>query len=146
MLLAGRGHDLVVGYRSDHAAAQEVVKAARAAGARVVAVAGDIVDDDHVTALFAAAAKIGPVSGLVNNAGLTAHVGDLADTPVAVVRQVVEVNLIGALLCARRRPGDVYGPGRRGAGRSSTSPLPRPPSGHPTSTCTTRRPRPASKP
>ena len=44
------------------------------------------------------------MSGLVNNAGLTAHVGDLADTPVAVVRQVVEVNLIGALLCARGPP------------------------------------------
>lgn len=42
------------------------------------------------------------MTGLVNNAGLTAHVGELADTSVGVIRQVVEVNLLGALLCARR--------------------------------------------
>lgn len=86
MLLAGRGHDLVRAYRSDHASAQEVVRATRESGARVVAFAGDISDNDHVTALFAAAAQLGPITGLVNNAGLTAHIGDLADTPVAVLR------------------------------------------------------------
>ena len=102
MLLAGRGHDLVLGYLSDHASAQEVATVARASGARVVVVAGDVVDDDHVAALFASAAELGKLSGLVNNAGVTAHVGDLADTPVAVVRRVVEVNLVGPLLCARR--------------------------------------------
>lgn len=42
------------------------------------------------------------MTGLVNKAGLTADIGDLADTPVAVIRRIVEVNLIGALLCARR--------------------------------------------
>lgn len=39
---------------------------------------------------------------LVNNAGATLHIGDLADTPVATIRSVVEVNLVGAILCARR--------------------------------------------
>jgi len=31
-----------------------------------------------VTELFDAAAELGAVNGLVNNAGLTAHIGDLA--------------------------------------------------------------------
>jgi NAD(P)-dependent dehydrogenase (short-subunit alcohol dehydrogenase family) len=41
------------------------------------------------------------VTGLVNNAGLTAHIGDLADTPVEVVRQVLDVNLFGVIVCVR---------------------------------------------
>jgi NAD(P)-dependent dehydrogenase (short-subunit alcohol dehydrogenase family) len=43
------------------------------------------------------------VSGVVNNAGATIHFGDLADTAVEVIRAVVEENLIGVILCARRR-------------------------------------------
>lgn len=41
------------------------------------------------------------MTGLVNNAGLTAHIADLADTPVEAVRRVVEVNFLGVVLCAR---------------------------------------------
>jgi NAD(P)-dependent dehydrogenase (short-subunit alcohol dehydrogenase family) len=100
--LARLGHDVVVGYLTDRAAAEQVVDGARAHGARAVAVRGDVTAEGDVEALFAAAAQLGPVTGLVNNAGLTAHVGDLADTPVAVVRRVVEVDLVGPLLCARR--------------------------------------------
>lgn len=100
--LAERGHDVVLGYLGDGPAADRVVMAARAAGARAIAVRGDVADEDDVCALFAAAEELGIVSGLVNNAGSTVRIGDLADTPVAVVRRVVEVNLIGALLCARR--------------------------------------------
>ena len=47
---------------------------------------------------------------MVNNAGSTLHVGDLADTPVDVVRRVVDVNLTGAILVARQsRAGPVAG-------------------------------------
>ena len=42
------------------------------------------------------------MTGLVSSAGLTAYLGDLADTPVEAVRRVLDVVLLGALLCARR--------------------------------------------
>lgn len=113
--LAGHGHDVVVGYLGNHACAERVVGAARAAGARALAVSGDVANDDDVARLFAAAAELGQITGLVNNAGLTAHIGDLADTPVAVVRQVVEVNLLGVLLCARRA-AQVMSTSRGGSG------------------------------
>ncbi|SDY32759.1 glucose 1-dehydrogenase [Modestobacter sp. DSM 44400] len=101
--LALDGHDVVVGYRVDEQAAARVVAAAHAAGARAVAVQADVTDAVDVDALFAAAAaELGPVTGLVANAGLTAHLGDLADTPVDVVRSVLDVNLLGVVLCARR--------------------------------------------
>lgn len=99
--LARAGHDLVVGYRDDRASALRAVTGAQDQGVSAVAVAGDVTDEDAVAELFAAAAELGTVTGLVNNAGLTANVGDLADTPVAVLRRVVDVNLVGALLCAR---------------------------------------------
>ncbi|MGY1857664.1 SDR family oxidoreductase [Modestobacter sp. SYSU DS0290] len=96
------GHDVAVGYRADPASAEEVVAAARSAGARAVAVRAEVSDPGDVDALFAAAAELGPVTGLVANAGVTAHLGDLADTPVDVIRQVLDVNLLGVVLCARR--------------------------------------------
>lgn len=99
--LAGAGHDLVVNYRRDSDAATRVAGAAAAIGVRAVAVPADVADPSAVDGLFAAAAGLGPVTGLVNCAGLTAHIGDLADTPVEVIRTVLDVNLLGAVLCAR---------------------------------------------
>jgi NAD(P)-dependent dehydrogenase (short-subunit alcohol dehydrogenase family) len=101
--LARMGHDVAVNYLRDADAAHRVVEAALATGARAVAVAGDVADEDDVSRLFdRSATELGPVTGLVNNAGLTAYIGDLADTPVPVLRRVLDVNLLGTLLCARR--------------------------------------------
>jgi NAD(P)-dependent dehydrogenase (short-subunit alcohol dehydrogenase family) len=102
LLLAERGHDLVLGYHQDRDAAEAVRTAAQAAGVRAVTVRADVARDDELESLFAAADELGGLTGLVNNAGLTAHIGDLADTPVATIEHVVGVNLLGALLCARR--------------------------------------------
>src|SRR5215212_8730703 len=100
--LATAGHDLVLNHVSRHDGAERVAEAAQAAGARVTTVVGDVADESVADALFAAAAELGPVTGLVNNAGLTAHLGDLADTPVDAIRTVLEVNLLGTVLCCRR--------------------------------------------
>lgn len=97
--LALAGHDVIVNYRSDRDAAEAV---AAAAGGRSVAVPADVADPADVERLFAVAAGLGPVTGLVNSAGLTAHLGDLADTPVDTIRRVLDVNLLGTVLCARR--------------------------------------------
>ncbi len=100
--LARSGHDIVVNYRRNHEAAEAIVREAEAAGARAVALQCDVSNDEGVERLFATAREaLGPVTGLVNNAGATLHLGDLADTPVAVIRQVIEVNLVGVILCAR---------------------------------------------
>lgn len=100
--LASAGHDVVLGYLSDKDAAWRTAERVRAAGARCRVVAADVTDPADVDRLFDEAAEEGTVTGLVNNAGATLHLGDLADTPVEVVRRVVDLNLTGALLCARR--------------------------------------------
>ncbi len=100
--LAGLGHAVVVGYQHDAAGADEVVGRVTAAGGNAVAVQVDVTSEQDVDRVFEAAAVLGPVTGLVANAGLTAHIGDLADTPVALIRQVIDVNYLGVVLCARR--------------------------------------------
>ena len=113
--LARAGHDVVIGCLSDTGTAELVVRQCQEAGARALAVAGDVSDADDVDRLFASAAELGVVTGLVSNAGVTAHLGELADTPVEVVRRVLDVDLLGPLLCARRA-AQVMSTGRGGAG------------------------------
>jgi NAD(P)-dependent dehydrogenase (short-subunit alcohol dehydrogenase family) len=101
--LARAGHDVVVGYRGDSEAATRVVDSARCEGVHAIAVRADVVREDEVENLFATAVEqLGPVTGLVSNAGVTAHIGDLAETPVDVIREVVDVNLVASILCARQ--------------------------------------------
>ncbi|HTU96668.1 MAG TPA: SDR family oxidoreductase [Solirubrobacteraceae bacterium] len=100
--LAAGGYDIALAYRSDGEAAERVVADAIDAGARCVAVQADVTVPEDVERLFTSGAEVGPVAGLVANAGLTAHIGDLADTPVTAIRQVIDVNLVGAVLCSRQ--------------------------------------------
>ena len=99
--LADAGHDVVFSYRWDEDAAERVRKLAIERGARCIAVQGDVSDQVDVERLFREAAELGTPTGVVNNAGLTAHIGDLADTPVEVIRNVIDVNLVGVVMCAR---------------------------------------------
>jgi NAD(P)-dependent dehydrogenase (short-subunit alcohol dehydrogenase family) len=101
--LARAGHHLAVAYRDDGAAAERLAAAVTAEGVRCVTVRTDVAREEDVDQLFTTATqRLGTVTGLVNNAGLTAHIGDLIDTPVEIIRRVIEVNLVGVVLCARR--------------------------------------------
>ncbi|MBO4257948.1 SDR family NAD(P)-dependent oxidoreductase [Streptomyces griseorubiginosus] len=101
--LAADGHDVVIGYVRDADAAGEVAAGVREAGGRAVAVRVDVSVEADVERLFETAeGELGPVTGLVNNAGVTGLLGRLADTDTATLRRVVDVKLLGTLLCSRR--------------------------------------------
>ena len=101
--LAEDGHDVVVGYLRHAKAAEQVADRVRQSGVRAVCVGADTSVAADVERLFASAEQqLGPVTGLVNNAGVTGPFGRLADIDTADLRQVVEVNLLGTLLCSRR--------------------------------------------
>ncbi|WP_328315889.1 SDR family NAD(P)-dependent oxidoreductase [Streptomyces sp. NBC_00388] len=101
--LAADGHHVAVGYRSDATAAEAVAASVRATGRRSVAVQVDTTDETAVAGLFeTAAAELGVVTGLVNNAGVSGPVGPLADADAAGIRQALDVNVVGYLLCARQ--------------------------------------------
>lgn len=106
--LAAAGHDVAICYLREAEAAQEVLAGVRAAGRRGVAVPVDVSIEGDVERLFdTAAAELGPVTGLVNNAGITSPAGRLVDLSTTDLRKVVDVNLIGAVLCARRAARDM---------------------------------------
>jgi NAD(P)-dependent dehydrogenase (short-subunit alcohol dehydrogenase family) len=99
--LAADGHDLVLGYAADDEAAEATAGDVREHGHQVHVVAADITTDDGVALLFARAAELGTVTGLVNNAGATLNIAPLAETSADVVRRTVDLNLTAAILCAR---------------------------------------------
>ncbi|MFE4452474.1 SDR family oxidoreductase [Streptomyces sp. NPDC056796] len=106
--LAADGHDIVVGYRSQDSAAEQVAAAVRAAGRRCLTVRVDTADENDVDRLFDEAARqLGPVTGLVNNAGVSGPNGRLADADADGMRQALGVNVLGYLLCARRAVRDM---------------------------------------
>jgi NAD(P)-dependent dehydrogenase (short-subunit alcohol dehydrogenase family) len=101
--LAADGHDIALGYLQDAEAAEAVAKEVREAGGRCLTVQVDTSVEADVDRLFdTVAERLGPVTGLVNNAGVTGAFSRLADAATADLRQVVDVNVFGVLLCCRR--------------------------------------------
>lgn len=73
--------------------------AAAERGGRPLTVACDVTDPDSCDrAIGRVVAELGGIDLLVNNAGIS-HRSRFADTDVAVLRKVVEVNLFGAMYC-----------------------------------------------
>lgn len=97
--LARRNWDLVVDARTE-AGLQEAAEELRSLGSgSVTAIAGDVADLHHVTALVSAARTTGRLDLVVNNASMLGPSPQprLDLYPVDVLRQVFEVNLIGPL-------------------------------------------------
>ncbi|MDG4839301.1 SDR family oxidoreductase [Micromonospora sp. WMMD967] len=100
--LAAAGHHVALCYRRDEAAAAAVLADLRATGAQAIAVRADTTDPDQIAELFDAAAQLGPLTGLVNNAGVTSLIGPFTELRVEDLRRVVDVNLVGYVLCAQQ--------------------------------------------
>lgn len=102
-LAARDGWDVAVNYARDKAAAEQVVAEVRAVGRKAAAIQGDMATEGDVQGLFeAAAALLGRIGGVVNNAGVTgAPAGRLADASADKIERVVALNVTGALLVAR---------------------------------------------
>jgi NAD(P)-dependent dehydrogenase (short-subunit alcohol dehydrogenase family) len=101
-LAAKRGYDVAVNYVANEAAAAAVVRDVEAAGRRAAAVKGDVGREADILAMFEAAEKrLGPIAALVNNAGVVGKTGQVADVTAEMVKAVLDINVFGALLCAR---------------------------------------------
>lgn len=101
--LARAGHHVGVGYRHSRGTAEATAEAVRAEGGRAVTVPLDTAVEEEVDHLFRTVqAELGPVTGLVNNAGITGPLGRFTETSTADIHRVLDVNVFGALLCARR--------------------------------------------
>ncbi len=102
-LAGARGWSVGFSYVSNDKAAAETVAAVEAAGGKALAVKGDVAKEDDVVRLFdATAAAFGPISGVVNNAGVVlGPPGPLADLSTERLMMVIAINILGAMLVAR---------------------------------------------
>jgi NAD(P)-dependent dehydrogenase (short-subunit alcohol dehydrogenase family) len=99
---ARAGWHVGVNYVADAASAQAVVDAITAAGGRAAALRADVADERAVTRLFDAAAEaLGPVTHLVNNAGVPGRIGRVEALDAAMLKRTFEVNVYAAFYCAR---------------------------------------------
>jgi len=101
-LAAARGDSVCVNYLRNQEAADRVVADIAAAGGRAIAVQADVSSEPAVVRLFeTAAAELGPLHGLVNNAGVLETQSRVDAIDAARIARVFATNVTGAFLCAR---------------------------------------------
>ena len=102
LLAAERGYAVGVNYRRDAEAAAAIVQRITAAGGRAVALQADVADEAEVVALFARLdATLGPVTALVNNAGILETQMRVDALDAARIGRILATNVTGTLLCCR---------------------------------------------
>lgn len=101
-LASARGFSVAVNYAQDAQSAADVVRHITSSGGRAIAIQADISREHEILKLFVAAEReLGPLTGLVNNAGITGGFARVEAVTSATLSQVFAVNVIGAMLCAR---------------------------------------------
>lgn len=96
------GFDVVVNYRTDQAAADQVMAKVRAQGASGLVVKADVSIEKQVVSLFEAVdQKFGRLDALVNNAGILAPAQPLAEYTAERMQRIFDTNILGAFLAAR---------------------------------------------
>ena len=100
-LAALRGYAVALTYRERSDEAQRVVADVEAAGTRAMALCADVVDEAAMQAAFASADALGPLTLLVNNAGIVGDVSRVEDVEVAMLERLVRINVVGAFIAAR---------------------------------------------
>ncbi|HEX4428229.1 MAG TPA: SDR family oxidoreductase [Frankiaceae bacterium] len=102
MTLAAQGWDVAISYRARADVAEDVVDACLQQGRRAIAVQGDVASEADIVRIFEAVDReLGPVSGLVNNAGVVTPGSKVADYTAERLQQLFAINITGAFLAAR---------------------------------------------
>ena len=99
---AEAGWDVGVNFHRDEEAAERVVAQVRALGRRACALRADVADESAIEAMFKRLdAELGPLGGLVNNAGIIDVATRVDEVSAARVARLFNVNVVGAFVCAR---------------------------------------------
>lgn len=101
-LAAERGYSVCVNYRTAQKEADAVVAEIIGRGGRAVAVKADVSAESDVVRLFKTCDKqLGPLAGLVNNAGILDQQMRLEGMSAARIARIFATNVVGAFVCAR---------------------------------------------
>jgi NAD(P)-dependent dehydrogenase (short-subunit alcohol dehydrogenase family) len=101
-LAAARGYLVCVNFVRDRQAADLLVDDITRDGGRAIAVQADVTSASDVSTLFDAVDRqLGPLTALVNNAGILERQMRLDEMSADRLQRVFSVNIVGAFLCAR---------------------------------------------
>lgn len=101
-LAARRGYDIALTYARDAAAAERVAEDVRAQGRNVLCIKADVSSETAVTQTFEQVdAEFGRLSSLVYNSAITGINSRLDEVEPMTLREVLNVNVLGAMLHAR---------------------------------------------
>ncbi|MEY5029267.1 MAG: 3-oxoacyl-[acyl-carrier-protein] reductase FabG [Pseudomonadota bacterium] len=101
-LAARQGWAVAVNYTANSLAADAVVSDIRAQGGRAISVKADVADEAQVLRMFEHIdAKLGHITGLVNNAGVVDVTARVQDQSLERWRRMFDINVMGSMLCAR---------------------------------------------
>ena len=113
LLAAQQGWSVAVNYATNQEAAEAVVREIHDAGGNAMAVQADVGDEAQILRMFAEVdAKLGRVSGLVNNAGVVDVTAKVQDMSWARWERMMRINVLGSFACAReavRRMSTAHG-------------------------------------
>ena len=99
---AEAGWDDGVNFHRDEEAAEQVVAQVRARGRRACALRADVASEGAIEAMFEQLdAELGPLGGLVNNAGIVDVAARVDEMSAARIARIFNVNVVGAFVCAR---------------------------------------------
>ncbi len=101
-LAAKRGYAVCISYLRDKQSADAVVGDIRRGGGKAVAVAGDVAVEADVLRLFEACdQELGPLTALVNNAGIVVTRSRVEAMSADRLKHMFMTNAVGPFLCAR---------------------------------------------
>jgi NAD(P)-dependent dehydrogenase (short-subunit alcohol dehydrogenase family) len=101
-LAAERGYAVAANFSTGEADAKKVVEEIVSQRRRAVAIQADVSREEDVVRMFETAEReLGPIRGLVNNAGVTGGLARVEDISAAAIERVFAVNVTGTMLCAR---------------------------------------------
>jgi len=99
---ARQGWDVAVNCTRDVRAAEAVAVRVRALGRRAIVVPADVADEAAVLAMFTRIdAELGPLAGLVNNAGVVDAKARVDEVSLARLQRMFAINVFGSFICAR---------------------------------------------
>jgi NAD(P)-dependent dehydrogenase (short-subunit alcohol dehydrogenase family) len=101
-IAAKRGYAVCVNFCYGEAEAKAVVTEIISSGGRGFAIQADVAREEDIGRMFTAAEReLGPIKGLVNNAGVTGGFARVEEVTVEAIRKVLAVNVAGTILCSR---------------------------------------------
>ena len=99
---AKRGYSIGINYLSNHEAAKKLAEKIKAHGVDVMLFSGDVSDESVVLSLFKAVEnKLGPITALVNNAGILDKQLPLREMSASRMQKIFNTNILSAFLCSR---------------------------------------------